>query len=381
MDREQGTGNREQDGGRQTAAVAGRSSTAPATGDLRHPVLRRDRAGATVPCSLFPVPSALGPGPEFDLIRRFLADAPAGAREDVPVGPGDDCAVVLGRGIALSSDMSVEGTHFRREWFSPFDVGGRAATAALSDLAAMAARPIGVLVSLAIRPEDAGDYAASLMAGVRAAAERVGGVLLGGDLARTTGPLVVDVTVVGEAAAPVLRSGARPGDELWVTGELGAAAAAVAGLLRGEAPHPDALERLRHPVARVAEALWLRERGLATAMIDLSDGLAGDAAHLAAASGVRVVLDPDAVPVHPAVRAGGAGHDEALRLAASGGEDYELCLAAPPGRLGPLRAQFEAELGVGLTRVGRVEEGAGTFWQRAGGERRPAGAGGFQHFA
>ncbi|HEX2188489.1 MAG TPA: AIR synthase related protein [Longimicrobiaceae bacterium] len=180
----------------------------------------------------------LAPGAEFALIRRFV---PRGqpARADVLVGPGDDCAVVAG-GIALSTDMSVEGVHFRRDWLSPREIGWRAAAAALSDLAAVAARPIGVLVSLALPAGDAGDPAVELMAGVREAAEAVGGAVLGGDVARTTGPLVVDVTVVGEARNPVLRSGARRGDEVWVTGALGGAAAAVRAWLAGGEPDGEA---------------------------------------------------------------------------------------------------------------------------------------------
>src|SRR5688572_18406006 len=224
--------------------------------------------------------------------------------------------------------MSVEGIHFRRDWLAPFEIGCRAASAALSDLAAVAARPIGVLVAVALPEADAGDFAVEVMAGVRSAAERAGGVVLGGDLTRSPGPVVVDVTVVGEAREPVLRSGARPGDELWVTGELGGAGVTVARLLREELPDPDALLRFTAPVPRCAEALWLKERGLPTAMLDLSDGLAGDATHLAAASGVSIVFDQDAIPTHPAVVAEASSPADALAYATSGGEDYELCFTA-----------------------------------------------------
>ena len=161
----------------------------------------------------------LAPGAEFDLIRRFLPHAPRLGRQDVRVGPGDDCAVVTGNGIALSTDLSIEGTHFRREWLSPHEIGCRAASAALSDLAAMAARPIGVLVSLAVSETDADEFAVHVMEGIHDAVERVGGVVLGGDLTRSPGPVVVDLTVIGETAEPVLRSGAKVGDEVWVTGE------------------------------------------------------------------------------------------------------------------------------------------------------------------
>src|SRR5690606_36456914 len=133
----------------------------------------------------------LGPAPEFDLIRQFLArDKEAASRlgDAVQVGPGDDCAVV--DGIALSTDLSIEGIHFRREWLQPEEIGYRAAAAALSDLAAVAARPVGILCSLACAGDDAAAYGPRVMDGVRSAAADVGAALLGGDLARSPGPLL-----------------------------------------------------------------------------------------------------------------------------------------------------------------------------------------------
>ncbi|MGI9181023.1 MAG: thiamine-phosphate kinase [Longimicrobiaceae bacterium] len=322
----------------------------------------------------------LGPGAEFDLIRRFLPHAPRFGREDVRVGPGDDCAVVVGNGIALSVDLSVEGIHFRRDWLSEHEIGCRAASAALSDLAAMAARPIGVLVALAVPEEQADAAAVQMMDGVREAAARVGAVVLGGDLTRSPGPIVLDLAVVGECPDPVLRSGAEPGDAVWVTGELGAAAVTIARLLREEAPHPAAWHRFACPVPRIPEALWLRERRLPKAMIDLSDGLAGDAAHLAAASGVAVLLDRAAIPVHESVLADTASEEDALRYALAGGEDYELCFVAAEGAVEPHADDFEAEFGTRLTRVGRIAEGDGVFWMAADGQRQPLNLTGFQHF-
>ncbi len=322
----------------------------------------------------------LAPGKEFDLIRRFLPHAPRFGREDVRVGPGDDCAVVVGTGIALSTDLSVEGVHFRREWLSPYEIGCRAASAALSDLAAMAARPIGLLASVAVAERDADHFVVPLMEGVQNAVERVGGVVLGGDLTRSPGPLMVDVAVVGQVDETVLRSGAAPGDEVWVTGELGAAAVCIARLLRGEAPPPAAVARFECPIPRVYEALWLRERGVLRAALDLSDGLAGDAGHLATASGVALVLEREAIPLHPAVTSDTASAESALAFAMSGGEDYELCFCAPAARVAPLVEEFEAEFGVRISRVGRVEEGLGVFWRASGGAREPLEGGGFQHF-
>ncbi|MBV9773825.1 MAG: thiamine-phosphate kinase [Gemmatimonadetes bacterium] len=322
----------------------------------------------------------LAPGAEFDLIRRFVPRAPAAARADVRVGPGDDCAVVAGNGIVLSTDMSVEGTHFRRDWLSLREIGYRAGAAALSDLAAVAARPIGVLVSLALPEGDAGDPAVELMSGVREAAESVGATVLGGDVTRSPA-LVIDVTVVGEAAHPVLRSGAQRADEVWVTGSLGASAAAVDRLLRGERTPAAARERFARPTPRVREALWLRERGLPRAMVDLSDGLAGDAAHIATASGVAVLLSQELIPVHPVVHEMTSSPEEALRFAMAGGEDYELCFTAAVGSVEPHCLAFERDLGTRLTCVGRIGGGDGVWWSDPLGHRTPLELRAFQHFS
>ncbi|HYJ80352.1 MAG TPA: thiamine-phosphate kinase [Longimicrobiaceae bacterium] len=322
----------------------------------------------------------LGPGAEFDLVRRFLERASAAGRADVRVGPGDDCAVVAGDGIALSSDLSVEGVHFRRDWLSFREIGSRAAAAALSDLAAVAARPIGVLASLALPQRDAGTHAVQLMEGVRRSVEHAGGTLLGGDLARSPGPLTIDIVAVGECARPVLRSGAASGDEVWVTGELGAAAAYVEQRLEGTAADPAARARYARPEPRVHEARWLAERGLPSAALDLSDGLAGDAAHLSAASGVAILLVPDLIPIHPAARRHAADGEAALRLALAGGEDYELCFTAAPGRVELCEADFERTFGVRLTCVGRAAGGDGVWWVDAEGHRRPLELRGYRHF-
>jgi thiamine-monophosphate kinase len=309
---------------------------------------------------------SLGTGAEFDLIRRILAGgAHPGDAPDLPeavrVGPGDDCTVVRGEGVALSVDMAVEGVHFRREWLEPEEIGYRAAAAALSDLAAMAATPIGILVALASAAHEAQDLTPRIMDGARAAAAGSKAALLGGDMTRSLGPLVVDVVVVGNVLRPALRQGARPGDSLWVTGELGAAAAAVRAWERGRVPEPAARLAFARPTPRVAEAAWRAGRGAVDALIDISDGLAGDAGHIAAASGVSIILDAASIPIHPTVRATAADGDDALELALTGGEDYELCFAAPPGAVERLSQLFTETFDVALTCVGSVHEGNGVL--------------------
>lgn len=317
---------------------------------------------------------ALGPGGEFDLIRRFLASDPEPGGS-VVVGPGDDAAVLDG-GWVISTDLSVEDVHFRRAWITDQEVGYRAAAAALSDLAAMAAEPVGVLVSMAV-PASGDVDAEAVQRGVRQAAAAVGATVLGGDLSRSPGPLFLDVTVVGRTPAPVLRAGARPGDEVWVTGELGGAGAAVALWNAGREPEPALRAAFAHPLPRVAAALELVGAGVPRAMLDLSDGLAGDAGHLAAAGGVRVVLETDLIPLHEAL-VGALSPAGALEAALRGGDDYELCFVAAPGAVDGA-GDLAARAGVRLTRVGRVEEGAGVWLTTAAGPPAPVDRGGHDH--
>jgi thiamine-monophosphate kinase len=319
----------------------------------------------------------LGRGREFDLIRGFVREQPAIGAPHVLTGPGDDCAIVTAGAVAISVDMSVEGVHFRREWLTPEEIGWRATTAALSDIAAMAAAPIGVLVALAVKADEADDIAPRIMHGCREAAAVHGAPIIGGDLTRSTGPIVIDIVVLGDAASHVLRSGARAGDGVWVTGSLGGAAAAVHAWQQGSAPSAAARSAYARPRARITEARWLADHARLTSLIDLSDGLAGDADHLAAASGVAIVIEADAVPVHNAARDVAGSRVDALRLALTGGEDYELCFTADDADVARLADAFAGTFGTGLTRVGRVEEGAGV---RVDGDDAPHGAGGFDHF-
>lgn len=293
----------------------------------------------------------LGGGVEFDLIREIIA-----AMGDA-IGPvGDDTAAIPdGAGsLVVSTDASVEDVHFKLAWLSVEEIGWRAAASALSDLAAAAATPIGILAAVTVPHDAAPGATIELMRGVGAAARAVGARVLGGDL--TAGSQwSIAITVFGRSARPMSRAGARPGDGIWVTGRLGGARAALESWLAGGQPVAAARSAFAHPVPRIAAARWLAERG-ATAMMDLSDGVAGDALHLAAASGVRLDIELERLPLHSAVaRAADLVGESPGEFAAAGGEDYELLLTMPQEF--SAAAQFNEEQGIALTQIGNVSSG------------------------
>jgi thiamine-monophosphate kinase len=258
--------------------------------------------------------------------------------------------------------MMVEGTHFRlsANWATPRDVGGRAVAAALSDLAAMGVPAGELYVALGVPAELGTSGARELIAGVLEAADRAGASLAGGDIVRAQ-QLTVAVTCVGWAdpqVPPVQRSGARPGDRVAVTGALGGPAAAFALLERGEDPGPLGA-RMRDAHARLAAGAAAARAG-ASAMIDVSDGIAIDAGHIARASGVELAIDIGLLPVLPGVeRAAARLGESAPALAAASGEEFELLLCVPAGRAGELAAAVQAD-GTPLTWIGEVHAGGGT---------------------
>ncbi len=316
----------------------------------------------------------MGPGTEFDLVRALLRGAgDPGAK--VLVGPGDDAAVIDVEQLVVSTDVSLEDIHFRRSWISLEEAGFRAVVAAASDLAAMAARPLGVLVSAACEAEGAAATLAELGKGIRRALTELGAELVGGDLSASPGPVLLGVTVLGEATDPVTRRGAEVGDELWVTGVLGGSAGAVRAWQEGREPSRGLREAFARPSARIREACWLSERAEIHAMIDVSDGLEADAGHLAAASGVRMEITADRLPLHPELPPA-----DAPMIALRGGEDYELCIVSAPRALEGLDAAFEKHFGVRLTKVGSVQRGAGVSLEPRDHSFRDAGGAGFDHF-
>jgi thiamine-monophosphate kinase len=320
---------------------------------------------------------------EFDLLAKVRERLPPpGPR--VSVGSGDDAAVTLPDGAtATSVDALVDGVHFRREWATPAQIGRKALAAALSDLAAMGAESGEAYVVLGAPTDLSEADCLELVDGILALAAETGTTLAGGDVTRAP-VLTLAVTVVGHAGAPeqlVRRGGARPGDALVLTGEIGGAAAGLLLLERPELAEtisaPSA-ERLRarqiEPLPRLAEGRALAAAG-ARSMIDLSDGLGGDAAHVAVASGAGLRIDAGALPLQEGVVAvaAAAGLDP-LQLAASGGEDYELLAALPPLRLDGATGKVTGAGGAKLTRVGEVVAGNGVEIRlRGGGLLPPAG--------
>jgi thiamine-monophosphate kinase len=284
-----------------------------------------------------------------------------------PAGPrtvrwlGDDGAVIRSRGYAvISADTMVDGVHFRRDQLSAEEIGHRAMGAALSDLAAMAADPGEAFLSLAIAPGIELPEAVSVVRAAEDVARRYGCSICGGDIT-SAGQLMVSLTVIGwadDAGTVVGRDGARPGDLVAVTGELGGAGAGLA-LIEGRATGsglPDPVRaalrrRYGRPEPRIAGGQALSAHG-ATALIDVSDGLATDARHLALASGVRIELDLDRLPLSAGVAA--IAHElgrDAGELGATAGEDFELCVTLTATALKAASAHME------LTGIGRVLEG------------------------
>jgi thiamine-monophosphate kinase len=278
---------------------------------------------------------ALGPGREFDVIRDLVRRWGTAAQ-----GIGDDAAVLdvpAGSRLVASTDATVENVHFRRAWLSPSDVGYRAATAALSDLAAMAATPIAMLVAMSI-PADWRASVGDIAEGIGEASRAFDAPITGGNL--TSGKeLALTVTVLGHAVQPLQRDTVVGGDTLYVTGTLGGPRCAIEAWETGLTPRPEHRARFIRPTARIAEAKWLAAHG-AVAAIDVSDGLIADLRHLAAASGVDICVELDAIPTIT-----GAVVQDAVRS----GEEYEIVVATHQTFD---EHAFAREFGVPLTRIG-----------------------------
>jgi thiamine-monophosphate kinase len=301
---------------------------------------------------------------ERELIARIQQQLPP-APDWLPVGIGDDAAAMIperGRLQVLTVDALVDGVHFDRRFTPPDAIGHRALAANLSDLAAMGAAPRVVLLSLVLPPSLAVQEFDQIVAGIAALALTHRVHVAGGNLTASPGALVLDITAVGSAKPRQLltRSGARPGDEIYVTGSIGGAAAGLAALQAGT-PTPAGLEscvqRYRYPQPRVRMGLLLGRNRAAVSCTDLSDGLGEAVSHLAGAGGVGAVIDGDLLPIEPEAhewftRCGADPFDKAI----AGGDDYELLITVRPRLRGRLRAAIRHG-GVPLTRIGVCTEG------------------------
>lgn len=304
---------------------------------------------------------------EFTLIDRLIAGLPSQA-EGLLCGIGDDCAVLTGdgrRNWLVSVDHCIEGVHFRPEWASWEQIGYKAARAAMSDIAAMGGRPRFLVVALAMsRQMDPANIEACYH-GIRTVTEAEGMVIIGGDIAENRAGLCSTLTVIGDVAhgRAVYRRGARPGDALYITGTLGAAALGLRLLQQGEHDAMNAAVRRQFaPPSRVATGQWLASSGCVSAMIDVSDGLVSDVSHVARLSNVGICIEGPRVPLDPvmAMSTQNDTPEEFLRLAVTGGEDYELAFTVAGPRAAVFRglaAAAERTLGHSITRIGEVVAG------------------------
>lgn len=320
---------------------------------------------------------------EFELIRKFFQRP---VRRS-PLGVGDDCALLApaaGMQLAVSTDMLVEGRHFFAD-VNPKLLGHKALAVNLSDLAASGAKPLAFTLALSMPRADA-NWCQAFAEGMFALADQHDCELIGGDT--TQGPLNICITVFGEVPAgqALLRSGAKPGDDIWVSGSLGDARIALDALLRQHALPPAALaqarQRLEQPTPRVALGMALR--GIASSCLDISDGLLGDLNHILEASHVGARIDANITRGlmqarrHPMMAALAMSRIDACTLA--GGDDYELCFTAPNhAQAAVLEAATQS--GVPVACIGRIEAERGIRVMAPGGQQLPLRFAGFDHFA
>jgi thiamine-monophosphate kinase len=295
---------------------------------------------------------------------------------------GDDCAVLpkdAQTDLLITSDMLVEGIDFRLNWASPEQIGHKALAVSLSDVAAMGGTPTSAMLSIAVvKNLWKGDFLDDFYEGWHLVAREYGVELIGGDISQTDGPLVIDSTVIAEVPKGLafLRSGAAPGEAIFVTGTLGRAAG---GLRLIDETGPVALSQGSHlvkglltPVPQLSIAKSLQTRALATSMIDLSDGLSSDLMHLCEASNVGAEIMADLLPIDPALRSFFTD-DECLDMALNGGEDFQLLFTGDPERITVARIPS-------ITRIGTVTPSVGSIELVSGQERKHIEARGYQHF-
>jgi thiamine-monophosphate kinase len=315
---------------------------------------------------------------EFGFLARLLPRLPGG--RGTIVGPGQDCAVISNRRRSwlITVDALVESVHFERAWLSPRQLGRKSFLVNASDIAAMGGQPRFCVVSLGLPVRYPVRDLFALQAGIVAAARECGASVAGGNLARAD-KLFVSITVLGDAPARIVtRQGARPGDLIYVTGTLGDAALGVCRLRDraggGRSSHP--VRRFRQPSPRLQAGRLLVSRGIASAMIDVSDGLVQDLGHICSESRVGAEIQTATIPRSPAYRAALATD---LALALHGGEDYELLCTVPERNVKRLQ-RLAPQLGCRITCVGRITPGSGIDLTASDGSAVSLEAGGYDHF-
>ena len=319
------------------------------------------------------------PLPEKALIRRIRDRAAKGRGAGLHsgIGIGDDCAVVpipRGHEALVTTDFSLENVHFKRAWHPPESVGHRCLARGLSDIAAMGGQPLAVFLSLAFPRTLPQSWVDGFLRGLLKLASKFEVNLAGGDTAESRDGIMADIIALGSVprGKAVLRAGARPGDRIYVTGELGASAAALDLLSGGKRLRRSDFESHFYPTARVAVGRFLREKGLASAMIDISDGLSTDLGHICEESGVGAELETEAIPV---ATVGKSLRRVELQFALHGGEDYELLFTAPLKKRIPSRIA-----GVAVRQIGAVTGGRKIFLRDKKGVRQELKSQGWEHF-
>jgi len=297
----------------------------------------------------------------------------------VPPGIGDDCAVLRllkGCDSLITTDFTLEGIHFRRDWHPAESVGHRCLARGLSDIAAMGGEPIAAFLSLALPRDLPQSWVGRFVRSLVSLGEKYGTPLSGGDTAESPDGILADIIVVGAVpkGKAVLRSGARMGDRIFVTGELGGSAAAVVQMRSRpkKSLNPRDYGRHFYPEPRIEVGRILCDRGLASAMIDTSDGLSSDLAHICEESGVGAELDAGLIP---RARVGKPAREVDLDLALHGGEDYELLFTVPPGKRVPRQIA-----GIALTQIGQVTRARGIFVNNPAGVVHELHPRGWEHF-
>src|SRR5262249_38374121 len=327
---------------------------------------------------------------EFAFIDRLQQRLQKTAPAHLMRGIGDDCAVLrptAGRDLLLTTDTQEEGVHFRRDWSTPQDWGWRCLAVNVSDIGAWGGTPLGAVIALSVPASLEVAFVEELYDGLQELATAYDCPIIGGNISKAAEHLTVTITVLGDVPCGqgVYRCGAQVGDEIWVTGDLGGAKAglevllhpvAVAGLVTSEV-----LRRYRRPRPRLREAQYLRQHGVLHSLIDISDGLSSDLAHICAESGVGAQLEATCIPVSTEVRQiAHALQIDPLTFALHGGEDFELCLTAPVGSLSALQPLFAAQFQCPLVRVGTVEPGTAVTLRLGDGTERSLRARGYDHF-